>query len=250
MASYLRSLGGEIECSRPVASIDELPPARAVLLDVSPSQLLALSSGRISGRARRQLEGFRRGPGIFKLDFALDGPIPWASPDCSLAATVHLGGSAREIAASEAAVWQGDSPERPYVILAQQSLFDPARAPNGKHTAWAYCHVPNGSSVDMTDQIEGQIEGAAPGFRDRILARHTLGPAALERYNANYVGGDISGGAQDLRQLYTRPAPRMNPYATPLPGVYLCSSSTPPGPGVHGMCGYYAARAALRGTLR
>ena len=190
--------------------------------------------------------GYRYGPGVFKIDLALDGPLPWRDERCARAATVHIGGRLDEIAASEAEVAAGAHPERPYVLLAQPTLFDPSRAPVGKHVAWAYCHVPNGSDRDMTEAIEAQIERFAPGFGRLVLARHTLGPAELERYNPNYVGGDINGGLQDLRQLYTRPVPSRTPYATPLDGVYLCSSATPPGGGVHGMCGYHAARAALR----
>ena len=183
---------------------------------------------------------------MFKLDWALDGPIPWRAEECAQAATVHLGGTLEEIAASEAAAWRGEIAERPYVLLAQQSLFDETRAPAGQHTGWAYCHVPNGSSVDMTERIEQQVERFAPGFRERILARSELGPADLERHNANYFGGDINGGAAILSQLFTGPVARFSPYTTPLPGVFLCSASTPPGGGVHGMCGYHAARAALR----
>jgi phytoene dehydrogenase-like protein len=246
LAAYLRSLGGEIECGRRVESLDELPQAGAVLLDVTPRQLVALAADRLQGNYRRRLEGFRYGPGVFKLDLALEGPIPWRAQECARAGTVHLGGTLEEIGVSEAAVAAGREPERPYVLLAQQSLFDAGRAPAGKHTLWAYCHVPNGSPIDMTDRIEAQIERFAPGFRERVIARHALGPAELERYNANYVGGDINGGLQDLRQLFTRPMARLVPYETALPGVFLCSSSTPPGGGVHGMCGYWAARAALR----
>ncbi len=219
-----------------------------MLLDVTPRQLLRLAGDRLPAGYRRRLERYRYGPGVFKLDLALDGPIPWRAEACSRAATIHLGGTLDEIAASEAEPARGRHAERPFVLLAQQSLFDPGRAPAGKHTVWAYCHVPNGSSVDMTVQIEAQIERFAPGFRDRILGRHVLGPAALERYNANYVGGDINGGVQDLRQLFTRPVARLVPYATPLEGVFLCSSSTPPGGGVHGMCGYWAAQAALKSS--
>ena len=250
LASYLRSLGGEIECGRPVASLEELQPARAVLLDVTPRQLVRIAGDRLPSGYRRRLERYRYGPGVFKLDLALDGPIPWQAQECARAATVHLGGTLEEIADSEAAPSRGEHAERPYVLLAQQSLFDPTRAPEGKHTAWAYCHVPNGSAVDMTERIEAQIERFAPGFHDRVLARHAWGPAELERYNANYVGGDINGGVQDLRQHFTRPVARRVPYSTPAKGVYLCSSSTPPGGGVHGMCGWWAAQAALRGALR
>ena len=190
--------------------------------------------------------GYRYGPGVFKLDWALDGPIPWRAAECARAATVHLGGTLDEIARSERAAWRGEPADAPYVLLAQQSLFDPTRAPAGGQTAWAYCHVPNGSPVDMTDRIERQVERFAPGFRDRIVARAAMGPADMERYNPNYVGGDINGGAGDLRQLFTRPVARISPYTTPVDGVFLCSSSTPPGGGVHGMCGYHAAQAALR----
>ena len=192
---------------------------------------------------------FRHGPAAFKIDWALDGPIPWKAAACARSETVHLGGTFEEIAAGERAVWRGEHPQRPYVLVAQQSLFDPGRAPAGKHTGWAYCHVPNGSTVDMTAAIEGQMERCAPGFRDRVLARSVIRPADFERHNANYIGGDISGGVTDLWQLFTRPAPRLVPYTTPDARIFLCSSSTPPGAGVHGMCGYFAARAALRGVL-
>jgi phytoene dehydrogenase-like protein len=246
LASYLRSLGGEIETGRRVESLAELGDTRPVLLDVTPRGLLALAGDRLPPRYRRRLERYRYGPGVFKLDWALDGPIPWRAEECARAATVHLGATLEEIAASEAAPFRGEVTERPYVLLAQQSLFDPTRAPAGRHTAWAYCHVPNGSTLDMTERIEAQVERFAPGFRDRILARSALGAADLERHNENYVGGDINGGAAILSQLFTRPVARVSPYTTPLPGVYLCSASTPPGGGVHGMCGYHAARAALR----
>ena len=246
LASYLRSLGGEIETGRRVASLAELGETRLVLLDVTTRGLLELAGDRLPTRYRRRLERYRYGPGVFKLDWALDGPIPWRAEECARAGTVHLGATLEEIAASEAAPWRGEIAERPYVLLAQQSLFDPTRAPAGRHTAWAYCHVPNGSGIDMTERIEAQVERFAPGFRERILARSALGPAAMERYNENYVGGDINGGAATLSQLFTRPVARVSPYTTPLPGVFLCSSSTPPGGGVHGMCGYHAARAALR----
>jgi phytoene dehydrogenase-like protein len=249
LASYLRSLGGEIETGRKVESLSELGETRPVLLDVTPRGLLELAGDRLPSRFRRRLERYRYGPGVFKLDWALDGPIPWRAEECARAATVHLGATLEEIAASEAAPSRGEVPERPYVLLAQQSLFDPTRAPAGQHTAWAYCHVPNGSGVDMTERIERQVERFAPGFRERILARSALGPADLERHNPNNVGGDINGGAADLRQLFTRPVARLSPYTTPLPGVFLCSASTPPGGGVHGMCGYHAAKAALRSAV-
>jgi phytoene dehydrogenase-like protein len=248
LASYLRSLGGAIECGRPVESVAQLPRDCVIMLDVTPRQIVRLAGDRLPGAYRRRLAGYRYGPGVFKLDLALDGPIPWQAPECARAATVHLGGTLEEIAVSEAAPERGRHPERPFVLLAQQSLFDSSRAPEGKHTAWAYCHVPNGSSFDMSERIELQIERFAPGFRDRIAGRRSMGPAELERYNANYVGGDINGGVQDLRQLFTRPVARLVPYSTPLEGVYLCSSSTPPGGGVHGMCGYWAAKAALEGS--
>lgn len=248
LASYLRSLGGEVVTGRTIATLDELPAARAVLCDVTPRQLLRMAGDRLPDGYRRGLKRYRYGPGVFKMDFALDGPIPWRVPACARAATVHLGGTLEEIAAAERAVWRGDHPARPFVLLAQQSLFDPTRAPAGKHTAWAYCHVPNGSMFDMAERIEAQIERFAPGFRGRILARSVLSPRQMEQYNPNYVGGDINGGVQDLRQLFTRPLPQLVPYATPVRGLYLCSSSTPPGGGVHGMCGYYAAQAALRAS--
>jgi phytoene dehydrogenase-like protein len=248
LASYLTARGGEIRTDRRVESLDELPRARATLFDVTPRQLVRIAGDRLPTGYRRRLERYRYGPGTFKVDWALDGPLPWRAADCARAGTVHLGGTLAEIAAAERAVADGQVPERPFVLLAQQSLFDSSRAPQGKHTVWAYCHVPNGCTVDMTDRIEAQIERFAPGFRERILARAARSPDALERYNANYVGGDINGGIQDLRQLFTRPVLRFPPYATPARGIYLCSSSTPPGGGVHGMCGYFAARAVLRGA--
>jgi len=246
LADHFRRLGGEVITGWEVKSLDELPTARAVLLDLTPRQVLALAGDRLPAGYRRQLAAYRYGPGAFKLDYALDGPIPWRAPECAQAATVHLGGTLEEIAAAERAVWQGRHPEQPFVLLVQHTLFDPSRAPAGRHTCWAYCHVPNGSTADMTAQVEAQIERFAPGFRDRILARHAMHTAALARYNPNYVGGDFNGGVQDWRQLYTRPARHWPPYATPIPWLYLCSSSTPPGGGVHGMCGYHAARLALR----
>jgi phytoene dehydrogenase-like protein len=250
LSSYLLSLGGELETGRPIDSLDELPPTRAVLLDVSPRELLRLTRGRLPTSYRLRLARYRYGPGVFKIDLALGGPIPWSAAACRRAATIHVGGTLEEIASREAATAHGAASEHPFVLVAQQSLFDPTRAPEGKHTVWAYCHVPNGSAVDMSQRIEAQIERFAPGFRERILARHTMSPADLERYNPNYVGGDINGGLQDLRQLFTRPVARPVPYTTPVPGVFLCSASTPPGGGVHGMCGYWAARVALRGPLR
>jgi phytoene dehydrogenase-like protein len=250
MAARLRLLGGDVETGRMVASLGELPPARAVLLDVAPHQALAIAGDRLPAGYRRRLAGFRRGPGAFKVDWALAGPIPWRAPECARAATVHLGGTMAEIASAEAAVAAGEHPERPFVLLAQQTVADPGRAPAGRHTGWAYCHVPNGSALDMTERIERQVERFAPGFRDLILDRAVRPPALLERENPNYLGGDIVGGLQDLRGVLARPVARPDPYATPAAGVYLCSSSTPPGGGVHGMCGHLAARSALRRELR
>ena len=245
LAAYLRSLGGEITTGVEVKSLDALPPARVILCDVTPRQLLRIAGDRLPGSYQRQLQRYRYGPGVFKIDLALDGPIPWKAQECLRAGTVHIGGTFSEIAASERAVSRGEHPEKPFVLLAQQSLFDPTRAPTGKHTVWAYCHVPNGSTFDMTERIELQIERFAPGFRDRILARSTMNSLEVERYNANYVGGDINGGLQDLWQFFTRPTVRPVPYTTPAKNLFICSSSTPPGGAVHGMCGYFAARAAL-----
>jgi phytoene dehydrogenase-like protein len=228
-----------------VESLDELSEP-TVLCDVTPRQLLRLAGDRLPPRYRRALERFRYGPGVFKLDWALSAPIPWTAPACAEAGTVHLGGTLEEIAASERAPARGETSDRPFVLLAQPTLFDGSRAPEGKHTAWAYCHVPNGSVVEMRETIERQVERFAPGFQERVLARSISSPAELERRNPNLVGGDIGGGSNDLRQLVARPVLRSAPYATPLAGVYLCSASTPPGGGVHGMCGYLAARAALR----
>ena len=250
LASYLRTLGGEIRTGVHISSLDELPTARAVLCDVTPRQLLQIAGRHLPQRYRRQLQRYRYGPAAFKVDWALDGPIPWSAPECVRAATVHVGGTLAEIAAAERAAWEGRPSCRPFVLVAQQSLFDPTRAPTGKHVAWAYCHVPNGSFFDMTQRIESQIERFAPGFRERVLARSVLPPEGIERYNPNNIGGDINGGVQDLWQLFTRPTVRLVPYATPAKGLYICSSSTPPGGGVHGMCGYFAARTALRRTLR
>jgi phytoene dehydrogenase-like protein len=246
LAAHLRSLGGEIETGTRVESLAELGDAKAILLDVTPRQLVAMSGDTLPSGYRRRLEKFRYGPGVFKVDWALDGPIPWRAEECTRAATVHLGGTLEEIAASEREPWRGSVSDKPYVLLAQQSLFDPTRVPEGKQSAWAYCHVPNAYAGDMTERIEAQVERFAPGFRDRIVARSTLGPAQLEAHNANLVGGDINGGAADLRQLFTRPVARRSPYTTPLPNVFICSASTPPGGGVHGMCGMHAARAALK----
>lgn len=248
LASYLRSLGGEIETGAPVESLRELS-ARAILCDVTPRELARLAGPELPSAYRERLAGYRHGPGVFKVDYALDAPIPWEAPACARSACVHLGGTLEEIAASERGPWVGRTAEQPFVILAQPSLFDPSRAPQGKHTAWAYCHVPNGSELDMTERIEAQIERFAPGFRGHVVARRAHGPADLEASNRNLVGGDINGGAQDFAQLVFRPTMRRVPYSTPVPGLFLCSSSTPPGGGVHGMCGRRAALAALRAVF-
>ena len=246
LGSYFTSIGGRIQTNTEITSLAQLPSARAVLFDVTPRQLLKIAGHRFSALYRWQLERYRYGAGVFKVDYALDGPIPFTAPGCEQAGTVHLGNTMEEIAVGEKAINRGQHPDRPFVLLAQQSLFDDTRAPAGKHTAWAYCHVPNGSAKDMTAAIEGQIERFAPGFRDRILAKHVMNTADLETFSANYVGGDINGGRQDLSQIFTRPALRWSPYKTSAKGLYICSSSTPPGGGVHGMCGYHAAQQALR----
>jgi len=246
LASYLRSLGGQIETERRVESLAELPSGAVKLLDVTPRQLLRLAGPALPPVYRRRLGRFRYGPGVFKVDWALDGPIPWKAAEAGRAGTVHIGGRLEEIAVAEEQVTNGEHPERPFVLLVQASRFDSTRAPEGRETAWAYCHVPSSSRKDMTEAIEAQVERFAPGFRDRIVARSTMDTAEVERRNPNYVGGDINGGVQDLRQLFTRPVARAVPYATPVPGLFICSSSTPPGGGVHGMCGFHAARAALR----
>jgi phytoene dehydrogenase-like protein len=243
LAARLRELGGEIRTSSPV---DELPRAEIVLADVVPRELVRIARGRLPRRYERRLLGYRHGPGAFKLDWALDGPIPWRAAECARAGTVHLGATLDEISASEWGAWSGRRDGSPFVLLAQTSLFDQTRAPEGKDAAWAYCHVPNGSAFDMTERIEAQVERFAPGFGKTILARSVLGPAGLEGRDRNLVGGDLNGGAMDLGQLLFRPVRSLVPYRTPLRGVYLCSSSTPPGGGVHGMCGYSAARVALR----
>lgn len=246
LAAYLRSLGGEIVTGAPVENVDELRGVRSILLDLTPRQVLRVAGHRLPRRYRRALERYRYGAGSFKIDWALSGPIPWRNPACVRAATVHLGGTLDEIAASEHAPLDGRVPDRPFVLLVQPTLFDPTRAPEGKHVAWAYCHVPFGCDVDMTEAIEAQVERFAPGFRDVVLERSVMPPSELERHNPNLVGGDISAGAMTLRQVFFRPALRLNPYRTPVDGLYLCSASTPPGGAVHGMCGYYAARAALK----
>jgi len=250
LAKHLRSLGGEIRTSTPVRSMRDVPSSRATLFDVTPRQLANIARDALPSRYVRRLERFRYGPGVFKVDWALDASIPWRAADCARAATVHVGGTLEEIALHESEIWRGRNTERPFVLVAQQSPFDPTRAPAGKHTAWAYCHVPNGSTEDMTERIEQQVERFAPGFRDRILARHTMNCAQFEAHNANVVGGDIGGGANMIRQVLTRPFPQIEPYATANPRMFIASSSTPPGGGVHGMCGYWAAQAALRRVFR
>ncbi|WP_460977789.1 phytoene desaturase family protein [Spirosoma knui] len=245
LAAYFQSIGGTIQADTPVKTLGELPSARAVLLDVTPKQLLQLAGERFSPLYRWQLEQYRYGMGVFKIDWALDGPIPFTAAECRQAGTIHMGNTFEEITAGEQATSEGRHPDKPFVLLAQPSLFDDTRAPAGQHTAWAYCHVPNGSTLDRTAAIEQQVERFAPGFRDRILARHTMNTTQMEVYNPNYVGGDINGGIIDITQLYTRPVIGLSPYRTSAKGIYVCSSSTPPGGGVHGMCGYHAARRAL-----
>ncbi|MGI8650319.1 MAG: phytoene desaturase family protein [Rubrobacter sp.] len=245
LASYLETLGGEIFTGVRVERMEDIPSARAVLFDVTPRQLIEIAGDQLPGRYRSSLRKYRYGPGVFKVDFALDGPVPWKNEACLRAGTVHVGGTFDEIAAGEAAVWRGEHSEEPFVLFAQQSLFDETRAPVGKHTGWAYCHVPNGSDLDMTKRIEHQIERFAPGFRDSILAKATMNTSELQASNANLVGGDINGGVMDIKQLLARPAASVNPYSTGAKGLYLCSSSTPPGGAVHGMNGFMAARSAL-----
>ncbi len=246
LAGYFESLGGRIETGRWVRSLDELPASRVVLFDTAPRQLSEIAGDALPAGYRRRLERYRYGPGVFKVDWALDGPIPWRDPRCLEASTVHVGGTLDEIAAAEAGLFRGENHPRPFLILCQQSQFDPSRAPEGKHTGYAYCHVPAGSTVDCTDAIEAQVERFAPGFRDRILARHTMNTSQFEAYNPAFVGGAITGGVADLFQLFTRPVARLDPYTTPNPRLFICSAATPPGGGVHGMGGYWGAQAALR----
>jgi len=251
LAAYLKTLQGKIKTGHWVTALDDLPSARAVVFDLTPRGILATAGDNLQPRYRKQLETYRYGPGVCKVDWALDNPIPWEADSACRAGTVHIGGTLEEIAAAEQAVWDGSHPQNPFVLLAQPSLFDPTRTPEGRHSAWAYCHVPHGSQRDMSSEIEAQIERFAPGFQDRVLARSVHSAVELEAYNPNYVGGDINGGAQTLTQVFTRPALKRNPYRIPttgsgLPDLYLCSSSTPPGGGVHGMCGYHAARTVLR----
>jgi phytoene dehydrogenase-like protein len=246
LISYLRTLGGEVVTGSPIERLAQLPPARAILCDVGPRELMRLAGARLPAAYQRRLQSYRYGPGVFKMDWALREPVPWRAAGCRRAGTIHLGGTLTEIADSERAAWNGIVHDRPYVLLVQPSIWDPSRAPAGRHTLWAYCHVPHGSPADMTDRIERQIERFAPGFRDCIVARHAMGPAEMERRNRNIVGGDIGGGASDLAQLFRRPVGGLHPHATPVPGLYICSASTPPGIGVHGMCGHNAAVLALR----
>jgi phytoene dehydrogenase-like protein len=246
LAAHLRSLGGTIQTGTRVTSLELAQGADAVLFNTTPRQFLEIAGDEVPAPYRRTLGNYRYGPGVFKIDWALDGPVPWTAEACTRAGTVHLGPTFEEIVAAEHDVTQGRHPERPYVLLAQQSLFDDTRAPEGKHTLWGYCHVPSGSTVDMTDRIEAQVERFAPGFRDRIIGRATKNAVEMEAWNANFVGGDINAGMQDWRQLFTRPAPRVDPYSTPNPRFYFASSSAPPGGGVHGMAGYHAAQSALK----
>lgn len=250
LASYAKSLGVDIECGHRVASIDELPRAGAYLFDTAPREMTRIVGGRFPARYRRRIGRFRYGPAVFKVDYALDGPIPWRDERCAAAGTVHVGGTLEEVVAAEREVAHGGHPERPFLLVAQPSVVDASRAPVGRHVAWAYCHVPLGSTVDVSGALENQIERFAPGFRDRVLARHVSRPTDLEVRNPNLVGGDITGGAQTPRQLAFRPVVAINPYRTPADGVYLCSASTPPGGGVHGMCGVHAARMVLRDLRR
>lgn len=250
LSRMLESMGGEIQTGRPVNSLNDLPSSRVVLFDTTPKQLYEIAGDRFPSGYQRRLVSKKHGPGVFKLDWALNAPIPWKDPNCAKAATVHIGPTIEEIAQSESEVWAGNAPEKPFVLLSQPTVFDRGRAPAGKHIGWAYCHVPNASVVDMTDRIENQIERFAPGFRDTILARHVMTPHDMEAYNPNYIGGDIVGGIQSFEELFILPLGRLRAYATPLDGVYICSSSMPPGGGVHGMCGHLAARMAMQDCLK
>ena len=250
MQRYFMDLGGDIITGHSVTSLEDIPDTRALLFDLTPRQIINLASHRFPQSYRRQLQQYRYGPGVFKIDWALREPIPWRAAACRKAGTIHLGGMFEEIAASERAVSLGRHPDQPYTIVAQQSLFDSSRAPAGRQTAWAYCHVPHGSTIDMTGRIEAQVERFAPGFCELIQARHTLSAVDMEQHNPNYVGGDINGGVQDLRQLFVRPAMRLVPYSTPDAQIFICSSATPPGGGVHGLCGLYAAEAVLKSLFK
>ncbi len=246
LVSYARTLNVKFETGALITSLDQLPAARAYVFDTSPAQLASIARDRLPSGYLKRLSRYEYGPGVFKLDWALSGPIPWKDPRCLEASTVHVGGTLAEIAEAEQSAWKGEHHAKPFVMVTQQSQFDDSRAPAGQHTGYAYCHVPNGSTVDMTDRIEQQMERFAPGFRDLILARHTLSTADFERRNVNYKGGAITGGAADITQLFTRPVARWNPYTTPNPQLFICSASTPPGGGVHGMCGFYAANAVMK----
>jgi len=248
LVSLLESLGGTVECGRRISSLGDLPTTPITMLDVTPRQVLAIAGEQLPDRYRRALGRFRYGPGVCKVDWILDAPIPWTNPRCAWSATVHLGGTLAEIVDAEAAVMAGRHADQPFVLLSQPTLFDGTRAPAGTHTAWAYCHVPHGSTLDVSDRIEAQIERFAPGFRQVVTAKHVMLPAAMESHNANYIGGDISGGVGDFRQFIARPTLGLHPWRTPVDGLWMCSSSTPPGGGVHGMCGYSAAQDALRRT--
>lgn len=250
LASYLRSLGGEITTGRRVTAMRELPAARVYLFDVAPKQVCEIAADDLPGRYLRRLGRYKYGPAVFKLDWALSGPIPWRDPTCARASTVHVGGTLEEVAAAEAAAFRGEHHPRPFVLVAQQSHFDDTRAPQGRHTGYAYCHAPFGSSLDQTEAVERQVERFAPGFRDLILARKAHSPADFERYNESFVGGVIAGGQSDITQMFTRPVARLDPYSTPNPRIYFCSGATPPGGGVHGLCGYFAAQSAARALHR
>jgi phytoene dehydrogenase-like protein len=250
LASLFVSIGGKIETGQYVRSLSQLPSAKALLFDVTPAQLLQIAGERFSSIYKKQLQRYRYGMGVFKIDWALSEPVPFTATECREAGTVHIGNTLEEIVEGERLSSGGAHAEKPFVLLAQPSVFDDTRAPENKHTAWAYCHVPHGSTVDMTKAIEDQVERFAPGFKDTILGKHTMDTAQMEAYNPNYIGGDISGGIINLRQLYTRPAIRWSPYTTPAKGIYICSSATPPGGGVHGMCGYHAARKALHDVFK
>lgn len=246
LGAYFESLGGEIILSTKIKDFGQLPDAKKYIFDTDPIQLSRIAQEQLPSSYQNRLNKYRFGPGVFKIDYALDSPIPWRDSRCLRASTVHVGGTLSDIAASEKDVWEGRHSKKPFLILSQQSQFDPSRAPKGKHTGWAYCHVPNGSNMDMTEHIEDQIERFAPGFKDTVLARHTMNTNDFYNYNPNYLGGAITGGAMDIYQLFTRPVARLDPYSTPNPRIFICSASTPPGGGVHGMCGFYAAKSVLR----
>jgi len=245
----LKTLGGRIFTGQRVKSFADIPPARAIFFDLAPRSVVAITGDRLPASYRRQLERYKHGPGVFKIDWALSGPVPWKASECGRAGTIHIGGTIEEMSAAEAAAAAGTHAERPFILFAQQTLFDATRAPSGKHTAWGYCHVPNGSTVDMTERIEAQVERFAPGFRDCIIGRHTMNTADFAAHNPNLVGGDIGGGLMNIRQMLARPSLRRLPYITPVRGLFICSASTPPGGAVHGMCGYHAAQAALSTVL-